>query len=116
MAKTLTYEQKVEALIKGDDAKAIATKNKAKLEMSIKTQLTLKEALKMDLEDTLQSAKQHAENVLLNKGQTIANKAEGDEVVAVFFKAKTAVDNAQEKLDHHNREVEFLKEALELLN
>lgn len=115
MSKNQTYEQRVEALIKGDNAKEIAVKNKKQIETALKTQLAIKEGYRLDKEEAVATAQEKVQNVMLNGGKVITTKPERDAVLTKYFQAKTELQEAEAALVQHELEVKWLEEADELL-
>ena len=114
MAKPLNYTQKVEALIKGTDAKTIAESNQRQLTTGINVQLSVNEATKLDREEAVEAARQEVEASLLNDGELIV--AGGREVVLDrYYKAKAKLEQAELDLANQAKTAEWLQEALELI-
>lgn len=109
------YTEKVEKLIKGDNAKDIALSNQKKLITAVKSQLALKEGLKLDKEEAVTDAQQEVERTLLAEGKPIGNASERDAILTAYFTAKYNLEKAKEALIAHERDTEWLKEALKEL-
>ena len=109
------YEERVEALIKGDNAKAIATKNKKQLTIALDTQIAIKAGFKLDKEEAVENARERVRNVMLNGGKAISTKESRDAVLKEYFDAKLDLQKSENALEQHNLEVQWLEEGYELL-
>ena len=109
------YTKKVEALIKGDNAKATAEKNQKQLQTAIKAQLASKEGFRLDIEEEMNDAEQRVELVLLNGGVPITSKGERDGVLQRYFEAKLELEKVTKKMETFNMEVQWLEEASDLI-
>lgn len=114
MANKKSYTEKVEALIKGDAAKDIAVKNQKQLASAIKSQLAMKEATRMDKEDAIENAREEVEKTLLNNGKAITAK-DREDILQKYYNAKHALERAEDELVNHDKEVDWLNEANELI-
>ena len=109
------YTEKVEKLIKGDNAKDIALSNQKKLITAVKSQLALKEGLKLDKEEAITDAEEVVEKTLLAGGKPIGNASDRDSILQAYFTAKYNLEKAKEDLVAHERDTEWLRDALKEL-
>lgn len=108
---TKTYVEKTEALIKGNNAKEIGTKNQKRVSAEIAAQIAQKAAKRLKLEQTLETAEENLQTALVRDSLI----EDSGSVVQSFLDAKEEVEQAQAQLDHHDKEVKWLGEAKELL-
>jgi hypothetical protein len=113
MNKVKSFIKQTVAIIKGDDAAALAEKNYRLANSAFKTELAKLEGDTVDLEQSLQDAKEALATRRLNGGVLITDRVL---YLTNLLNAKNAVTIAEEKLTLHQAKVEFFKEQSLLLN
>lgn len=110
MSNTSLFVKQIIATIKGDEAEATAIKIQRQATNALTPQIAVKEAMVYDLEEAINTAKEKLSNVTINFGKPIEDR---EQYIRDLFKAKEAVIDAEEALEDHEAEIEFLKEILE---
>ena len=113
MAKTKvnSFINQFVAELKGDDAKVQAEKEWRRAKSALTTQISLKEGETVGYEDAVEEAKEKLEKSLIAFGEKV-NK---DTYVNNILEAKNGLVDAEDKLEQHSEELQFLRECLENL-
>ena len=114
MTKMESYIEQAVALIKGDDAKAIAAKNWRKSVSAFKVQLAAMEGNLISKEDKLESAKEVLNKALYNNGILIGDN-QGDMYIQNQIDAQNKVEQAEKELAAHKKTMAFLESQYALL-
>ena len=114
MTKMESYIEEAVALIKGDDAKAIAAKNWRKSVSAFKVQLAAMEGNLISKEDKLESAKEVLNKALYNNGILIGDN-QGDMYIQNQIDAQNKVEQAEKELAAHKKTMAFLESQYALL-
>lgn len=109
MTKMESYIEEAVALIKGDDAKAIAAKNWRKSVSAFKVQLAAMEGNLISKEDNVENAKEILKKALYNNGVLIGDN-QGDVYVQKQIDAQNEVEKAEKDLAAHKKTIVFLEE------
>lgn len=104
------FVQEIIAILKGDEAEATGIKIQKQATNALTPQISIKEAMVYDLEEAVETAKDHLIKVRNNFGRPIEDK---EVYIISLFNAQDAIEIAEEKLEDHLAEIEFLKEQLE---
>lgn len=106
-----SYLELTEAAIKGDNAKDIAAKNQKIMSATISAQIALKTAERVKLGQAEENAKEEVEKSLVCTSVI----GDADNVLQVFLDAKTNLARAEKALQDHDKTVEWLQEAKEMV-
>lgn len=109
MSKLSVFVALVVATLKGDEAEATGLKIQKRASAAIRAQIAAKEAKTLELEDTVDSAKEALEKAFINSGNLIDNNAE---YIRVLLVANRTVKEAEEALANHKEEIVFLSTQL----
>lgn len=104
------FVQEIIAILKGDEAEATGIKIQKQATNALTPQISIKEAMVYDLEEAVESAKEKLKSVRSNYGVPIGDR---EAYIRSLFSAQEAIEDAEEKLEDHLAEIEFLKEQLE---
>ena len=108
MTKMESYIEEAIALIKGDDAKALAIKNWRKSVSAFKVQLAALEGNLISKEDKVENAKEVLKKALYNNGVLIGDNR-GDEYIQNLINAQNKIENAEKELEAHKKTMAFLE-------
>ena len=114
MTKMESYIKEVAALIKGDDADALAMKIWRKSVSAFKVQLAAMEGNLISKEDKVENAKEILKKALYNNGILIADD-KGDVYVQNQIDAQNRVEQAEKELAAHKKTIAFLEAQYALL-
>lgn len=114
MTKMESYIAEAVALIKGDDAAVLATKNWRKSVSAFKVQLAAMEGSLISKEDKLETAQEILKKALYNNGNLIGDN-EGDLFIQHLIDAQNLVEKAEKELAAHKKTMEFLQAQYDLL-
>lgn len=114
MTKMESYIEEAIALIKGDDAKALATKNWRKSVSAFKVQLAAMEGNLISKEDKVETAKEVLKKALYNNGILISDD-KGDVFIQNLIYAQNSLESAEKELAAHKKTIAFLEEQYALL-
>jgi hypothetical protein len=109
MTKMESYIEEAIALIKGDDAKALATKNWRKSVSAFKVQLAAMEGNLISKEDKVETAKEVLKKALYNNGILIKDE-EGNIFIQQIINCQNNVEQAEKELSAHKKTIAFLEE------
>jgi len=112
MNKVESFVNQVIAIIKGDNAEAIAAKIWRQAESAFKVQIA---ALGGDLirkEDSVSQAEEKLAKALVNSGNEINDR---DQYIANIISAKESLKQAEKQLTAHKETITFLEEKYALL-
>lgn len=111
MSQLTNYVKLVIAKIKGDEAEAIGIKNQRKAISYLTAQIANKEAVKISLEDDVEQAEENLKSCLINNGELIEGH---DSYISSLLTARRTLKLAEEALQKHVEDIEFLQDSLEL--
>ena len=114
MTKMESYIKEVAALIKGDDADALAMKIWRKSVSAFKVQLAAMEGNLISKEDKVENAKEILKKALYNNGVLIADDRGGDYIQNLIY-AQNSLEQAEKELAAHKKTIAFLEEEYEAL-
>ena len=114
MTKMESYIEEAVALIKGDDAKAIAAKNWRISVSAFKVQLAAMEGNLISKEDKVENAKEVLKKALYNNGVLIGDN-QGDIYIQNQIDAQNKVEQAEKELAAHKKTMAFLESQYALL-
>lgn len=100
------------AIVKGDDAEALAQKAWRQAKNALTTQIHILEGETMSLEDRVEKAQEAENNAAVNNGQAITNNKD---YVTKLIQAHNNLGAVQEELNEHDRVIEFLTTKLDTL-
>lgn len=100
------------ALVKGDDAEALAQKTLRRGDNALKSQIAACDGQEIDFEDRLAQAEENLQKALVNNGRDHFDK---DTYIANILNAKNKLTEEQEAWDLHKEKTAFLKECLEAI-
>jgi len=101
------------ASIKGDDAKATSIKIQKRARAALRSQISIKEATTLELEDSMEEAGEASAAALINNGQKIANN---DQYLRNLIAADAKLKATKESLKKHVEVIDFLKAQLALVS
>ncbi len=104
--------QLIVAKISGDDAKATALKIQGKAISLLKAQIAIKESETFSLNDKVESAAEALNNARINNGEVITNS---DAYIRNLFTAEANLSNAEEALEKHQADIDFLNGELAVM-
>lgn len=104
--------QLIVAKISGDDAKATALKIQGKAISLLKAQIAIKESETFSLTDKVESAAEALNNARINNGEVITNS---DAYIRNLFTAEANLSNAEEALEKHQADIDFLNGELAVM-
>lgn len=113
MNKVKSFIKEFVAVIKGDEAEALAQKALRQADSALQTQIASLTGDIIGLEDAVTTAKEEQALTRVNKGQSITNR---DNYVRNLLDAKNKVTLAEDALKNHKEKIEFLKNELSSLN
>lgn len=112
MANLSKFVKDVLAIIKGDDAEAIAQKIKSKGTAVITAQVSIKTATRIDLVEAKENAEANVKLALANNGNPISD---GNQFIRNLFNAEQELEKATLALEKHDKEVEILERHLKVI-
>lgn len=107
MNKMNSFVKQFVALVNGDDVEVQAQKAWRGAESALKVQIASKEGDTVTLEDDVDKAKENLESSRVNHGKNITDRVQYIDNLIV---AKNRLTEAEEKLESHNAELDFLRE------
>tara|TARA_R110000850_G_scaffold90138_4_gene192373 strand:+ start:5521 stop:5868 length:348 start_codon:yes stop_codon:yes gene_type:complete len=102
----------VVALIQGDDAQLQAIKIQKKAKAALTSQIAVKEAHTLTLEDSVDAAEEAMAKVRVNGGKPIINM---DNYISSLLSANRFLSSQKEALTFHEEVIDFLKTELEIV-
>jgi epoxyqueuosine reductase QueG len=108
MENTSKFVASVVALLKGDNAEQTAVKIQSQMTLGFDTQLALKKGERADLENTVEQAKTAVSVALANGGKEVRNRPQA---IGAYLQAKDALEDAEARLAHLDKEVKWLEEG-----
>ena len=109
MTRMESYIEEAIALIKGDDAKALATKNWRKSVSAFKVQLAAMEGNLISKEDKVETSKEVLKKALYNNGVLIPDD-KGDVFIQQIINCQNNVEQFEKELAAHKKTIAFLEE------
>lgn len=113
MNKVKSFIKQTVAIIKGDDAAALAEKNYRLANAAFEAETAKLKGDTVDLEQSLQDARETLTSKRLNEGVLIKDRSA---YLYALLNAQNGVTIAEEKLTMHQAKVDFFKEQSILLN
>lgn len=107
MGKLNLFVKEFIALINGDTDEVEAIKAWRGAESALKVQIALKEAETVRLEDNLERAKEKLKKARVNNGKVVGENLNG--YIDQLISAANAVTAAEESLENHHANLNFLK-------
>lgn len=111
--KVKSFLKQFVAIIKGDDAEALAQKVYRQASSALKTQISSLSGDTIQKEDAVTEAQEALAKARLNNGALISNR---NYYVDSLFDAHNKVNQAEEALEKHLAKIEFLESELENLD
>tara|TARA_R110000823_G_scaffold291969_1_gene410792 strand:- start:1227 stop:1574 length:348 start_codon:yes stop_codon:yes gene_type:complete len=102
----------VVALIQGDDAQVKAIKIQKKAKAALTSQIAVKEAHTLTLEDAVDAAEETMAKVRVNGGDAIISM---DTYISRLLEANRFLSSQKESLTAHEEVIAFLKSELEIV-
>lgn len=100
------------ALVKGDDAEALAQKTLRRGDNALKSQIAACDGQEIDFEDRIAQAEENLQKALVNNGQESFDK---DTYIKNILNAKNKLTEEQEAWEAHKEKTAFLKDCLEAI-
>lgn len=97
------------AIVKGDDAEALAQKAWRQAKNALTTQIHLLEGETMRIEDRVEKAQEAENNAAVNNGRLIEDNKD---YTTRLVEAHNRLEEVKEELAEHNRAIEFLTATL----
>lgn len=116
VAETPAFIGEIEQMLKGNNTRQQAELLQQQMANALQSQIGLKEAATMDFQGDVKKAQANVRTALMNNGNEITSSKEREEAVANYLAAKDALVEAEEKLEHHLKTIEWLKEGQEVVN
>jgi len=113
MSKMNSFVKQFVAAVKGDDVEVQAQKAWRSAESALKVQIASREGDTIAREDRVTEAKEALDQARINRGKTITNR---EYYISSLISAKNNLTDAEEALEGHMAELNFLKEEYETLN
>lgn len=107
-----TYVASIVALLQGENAEQKAQGIQYQLQIGLETQIQLKKGERADLKGNLNAANAAYEKALRNNGSEVTDRALS---IGNILNARQAVEDAEEALEDHDKHVQWLKEAQEVI-
>jgi len=101
------------AAAKGDDVEVMAQKAWRSAESALKVQIAAREGDTISLEDEVARKKEALETARINNGRKVANR---EDYIDELINAKNNLTEAEEELNDHLSELNFLKSEYDKLN
>jgi hypothetical protein len=111
MKKAESFVKQFIALIKGDDAEALAQKVFRQRSAALTAHIAVAKSETLVLEDKLEEAIEAQNSARLNHGNSISDR---DNYVASLIIAENNVIEAKENLEAHLEKISFLEKELEI--
>lgn len=108
-----SFVKLVVAMLQGDDAEVTAIKIQRKAKVELKSQIAVKEAHTLTLEENVEEAEEALQKARLANGEIINS---GEIYIIDLLQAKKDLENSKEILKVHKETVKFLKEELALVS
>jgi hypothetical protein len=102
----------VVALIQGDDAQVQAIKIQKKAKAALTSQIAVKEAHTLTLEDAVDAAQEVLAKARVNNGEPITSM---DSYISILLSANRLLSSHEADLTAHEETIAFLKEQLEIV-
>lgn len=103
----------VVAMLQGDNAEVTAIKIQRKAKVELKSQIAVKEAHTLTLEENVEQAEEALQKARLANGEIITS---GETYISNLLRAKRNLEDSKEVLKIHKESVRFLKEELALVS
>lgn len=113
MSKMNSFVKQFVAAVKGDDVEVQAQKAWRSAESALKVQIAAREGDTIAKEDKVTEAKEVLNQARINYGKTITNR---EYYINTLISAKNQLTEAEEELEAHMMELDFLKEEFKTLN
>jgi len=101
------------AAVKGDDVEVQAQKAWRSAESALKVQIAAREGDTIAIEDSVSQAKEDLANCRINNGKPIQDR---EYYIDMLIEAKNNLTYAEETLDAHLEELNFLRNEYKALN
>ena len=108
-----SFVELVVAMLQGDNAKVTAVKIQRKAKVELKSQIAVKEAHTLTLEENVEQAEEALQKARLANGEIITS---GETYISNLLHAKRNLASAEITLGNHKETVKFLKEELALVS
>ena len=112
MAKMNSFVKQFVAAVKGDDVEVMAQKAWRSAESALKTQIAAREGDTITFEDEVEQATEKVNVAIINNGKPISNR---EDYIDSLIDAQNALAEAQDELDTHLTELNFLKDIYKRL-
>lgn len=112
MTKINSFVKQFVAVIKGDDAEALAQKAWRQSQSALKTQIASLEGDIIKFEDSVTDAKEAQESARINGGKPITDR---NYYVETLLDSKNTVTRTEKALKDHTAKIDFLKSELKAL-
>jgi len=113
MSKMNSFVKQFVAAVKGDDVEVQAQKAWRSAESALKVQIAAREGDTIAKEDAVTSAEEALSQARINKGYPIIDR---ESYISELIYAKNVLTEAEEALEEHIAEVDFLKKEYATLN
>lgn len=113
MSKMNSFVKQFIAAAKGDDVEVLAQKAWRSAESALKVQIAAREGDTISLKDEVSKRKEGLSDARINNGTKVSDR---EYYIDKLINAKNALTDAEEMLDDHLLELNFLKEEYRKLN
>lgn len=113
MNKVNSFIKQFVAIVKGDDAEALAQKTLRQADSGLKAEIACLQGDTVAFEDAVEQAEESLQNAVVNYGSVITDRKQ---YVRGLLDAKNRLTDAQEALKTHQAKIEFLQGQLDSLN
>ena len=108
--KQQTFVEFTTALIKGEEDPTVkALKIQKQMEMGLKTQISIRQGIILDLEYTLEDLEEKSRQKLANDGKDVVNK---DDAIRAYLGVLDDIQETTRKLNFEKQTLEWLQDAL----
>lgn len=115
MTKVESFINQFVALVKGNDAKTIASKTWRQADSALRSQIAALEGKLIRKEEAVEKAKEALRKGLLNNGRELTIEEEDGLYSDNLIQAKESLKQAEKQLAAHKETIFFLKEQHSLL-
>lgn len=109
----LTYEQKIENLLKGENSKETALAIANQMRTGFKIHVSAQEGEILDLEDKVNVARKNVELALMNNGKPVTDR---NASVQRYIEAEGELEKAEQALERQRKVQGWLAKANKLMN
>ena len=109
----MSYKEQIIKKLSGENSADVADKIQKQMKAAFESQLALKKAKTLDLEDAVIMAEEKCNSVIINGGEIVSSRPN---VIQQWLDANESLEEAKRDLASHEKDINTLEKGLAIVN